>query len=927
MLQSRRHRSTGIGACGGRGAPGRRLALMLGVLLALVVPAATATVASAALPLTPVPTFKVVQDENGADDQPGQKDLSLQGTATPQPGDLWTMWQWDDTSLSGGNTGDACALFDTNANSKVNFAVCVTIQSNPAVQAPVSPRVYTCGDGKVDRCTSTYTQITPINTACATNTNATDPFHNGKKDTQAICHIALADVGGASTAKLVNTCSYPSQTPTSDPSDCVLVPRDAFVTIRKITDPASDTTTSFPFNVWTGATEPTGADSPSCSTTSLTTDTGCANFAIQSGKPYSIRELVPANWGIDPAHAPSCTGASGAGTSNGTVSGALIQGLQAASDNVVTCTYYDKKLTGAIEVTKLRSGTTTVLAGAHFSVDGSGDYVTGADGKFCVAGLAIGSHTVTETTAPNGHTVASPSSQTVNVTSSGTCASGATTASFSDPVVPGTITIHKSAGTMPLGGATFTLYVDNPTVGGTRTAADTITTKTCTTDATTGDCTISAVALGDYWVVETTAPNGYTKAADQSVNVGVGATPGTGDTDQLTFTDLAAPGTFNIHKTGNGGPLGGATFTLYPRALGQTAHGLPFPGTQQSCTTNASGDCSITDVTPGDYWIVETTTPAGYDTAADVAVTMGLGSSAETGATVNVPTIDDPVVPGTVNIHKTGLGGAALAGATFTLYTDNAPTGGSRGSEDVITTKTCTTGASGDCSISSVGPRRYWVVETTTPNGYDTAPEQNVTVGIGATAHVGDTDNLTFADPVVNGKVSITKTDDASNALQGAVFTLYANNAPTAGPRGSAAEDPATTKTCTTSAAGTCDITDVPPGNYWVVETTTPAHYETAADKAVTIGIGAAPHVGDTQTASFVDPRKHRVVVVVCHEGTDTLFSRDVTVGGVTKQSLPAGSLSSAAQKALCDTGGASFGDIAGHGHVSPDVDLGTVSP
>src|SRR5689334_15651146 len=104
MLQSRRHRSTGIGACGGRGAPGRRLALMLGVLLALVVPAATATVASAALPLTPVPTFKVVQDENGADDQPGQKDLSLQGTATPQPGDLWTMWQWDDTSLSGGNT-------------------------------------------------------------------------------------------------------------------------------------------------------------------------------------------------------------------------------------------------------------------------------------------------------------------------------------------------------------------------------------------------------------------------------------------------------------------------------------------------------------------------------------------------------------------------------------------------------------------------------------------------------------------------------------------------------------------------------------------------------------------------------------------------------------------------------------------------------
>ena len=63
--------------------------------------------------------------------------------------------------------------------------------------------------------------------------------------------------------------------------------------------------------------------------------------------------------------------------------------------------------------------------------------------------------------------------------------------------------------------------------------------------------------------------------------------------------------------------------------------------------------------------------------------------------------------------------------------------------------------------------------------------------------------------------------------------------------------------------------------------------------------------------------------VIVCHEGTDTLFSRPVTVDGDTKPSLPAGSLSPTAQKALCDTGGASFGDISGHGTVTADVDLG----
>ena len=67
----------------------------------------------------------------------------------------------------------------------------------------------------------------------------------------------------------------------------------------------------------------------------------------------------------------------------------------------------------------------------------------------------------------------------------------------------------------------------------------------------------------------------------------------------------------------------------------------------------------------------------------------------------------------------------------------------------------------GDCSITSVTPGSYWAVETTTPAGYDTAPDQAVVVGIGTTAHVGDSDSLEFADPVVNGKVSITKTDDA----------------------------------------------------------------------------------------------------------------------------------------------------------------------
>ena len=486
-----------------------------------------------------------------------------------------------------------------------------------------------------------------------TRTTATDPFHSGQNDTQAVCHIDLADVGGAGTANLVNTCSYPSQQPTSAPSDCVLIPRDAFLKITKVASPNSG---SFPFRLGL-TTETTPAV--------VFTATGSQSssfIAIRSDVKYKLKEDVPTNWALTQ---PSCTGTSGTGSSPGTLSGDTISGIDASPDNEVICTFNDVQQTGAIAITKQRSGTTIGLAGAHFTIDGAGDYVTDADGKVCVAGLSLGSHTVTETQAPNGHDLASPASQSVSVSSAGTCATGggATTVTFNDPVVKGTINIHKTDGSdAPLAGATFTLYVNNAPLAGPRGAEDTITTKTCTTAAVTGDCSITNVDLGDYWVVETGVPNGYIAAADRAVNVGVGTSPGTGDSDSLTFVDPAAAGRINIHKTGFGGAaLVGATFTLYidNDPIGGAGQLTRAGGHRhvEDVHDRRGGNCSILDVAPGKYWLVETTTPAGYDTADDTAVDVPLGSQAGQGATVGV-TISDPVVPGTVNIHKTGVNGA-----------------------------------------------------------------------------------------------------------------------------------------------------------------------------------------------------------------------------------------------------------------------------
>ena len=207
---------------------------------------------------------------------------------------------------------------------------------------------------------------------------------------------------------------------------------------------------------------------------------------------------------------------------------------------------------------------------------------------------------------------------------------------------------------------------------------------------------------------------------------------------------------------------------------------------------------------------------------------------------------------GSVKITKTDDADPAnpLEGAEFTLYKDNAPTGGSRGAEDTITTQTCTTGADGTCEIPNVLQGQYWVVETKTPPNHDTAADQHITVV--ATEQV----SLTFVNPRQPGSVKITKLDDATpgNPLAGAEFTLYKDNDPTGGTRG--AEDTITTQTCTTGDDGTCEILDVLPGEYWVVETVTPSGHDTAADQHLTVT------ANEQVSVTFVDQR-HRGAILV----------------------------------------------------------------
>jgi hypothetical protein len=168
------------------------------------------------------------------------------------------------------------------------------------------------------------------------------------------------------------------------------------------------------------------------------------------------------------------------------------------------------------------------------------------------------------------------------------------------------------------------------------------------------------------------------------------------------------------------------------------------------------------------------------------------------------------------------------------------------------------------------------------------------------------------------GTVNIHKQDDVGNALAGAGFTLYTDNSPLGGTRGT--EDTATSFTCTTGSTGDCSIANVPIGRYWVVETTVPANHSKAPDQNVSIQSG-----GQVVGLTFSDPRLHRVLAFVCHEGTNTLHGSSVTLGGVTKPTItavpPALAAKGVTEADLCGLGGAQFGGLA-HGVFAPSVTI-----
>ena len=189
---------------------------------------------------------------------------------------------------------------------------------------------------------------------------------------------------------------------------------------------------------------------------------------------------------------------------------------------------------------------------------------------------------------------------------------------------------------------------------------------------------------------------------------------------------------------------------------------------------------------------------------------------------------------GSISIHKQDDAGNALAGVSFQLYNNVAPLTAPRGAGDTIVTgKSCTTNASGNCTISGVLAGNYWVVEGTPPTGYQAADDQAVTVTVSETPV-----SLTFVNPRLRGSIKVVKTakhfDTGGSANLVATFTVKQGDT--------------VINTITTNASGVGCLDGLLNGSYTVTETGVPTGYKalTGAQTANVSGSASCPTASAT---------------------------------------------------------------------------------
>jgi uncharacterized repeat protein (TIGR01451 family) len=480
------------------------------VVLLVLIGALTAFIAGAAPAGAAIPAnFFSVIDQNGANDVPSQNDLTQFGRDDSDSTVYKLFWSWDSTDdwTGTGQTGDACALFDTNADGNINFAVCGEV-NNPGANASVvsqtigSPFAFSCSDAKNDRCANpsaplpyTPTQIQAgVLTAGSPGASPpgnlitnTDPFPNLDPDqnwpNDSTLEVVIQKSFLPANAVLTNVCSFPSagNGGNNNPFDCITTPGGGFLIIKKNAG-AGVTAPNFVFGV-----SPIPANEPSSYTIAGTGQTNPIGVTVGT---ETVTETVPSSWALT---AVSCLLADGS-TSTGTfdsvnhrITGATIQ-----SGQVTTCTFTDVNAP-SLTVTK----------------DNDANHDAAFTDTETVPGSAVYPYTVTyKATIHNG----AASSATITAITDDKVAAPLRSASTTDTDCADVI------GTSIAAGATVTCYYDttfaSPAQAQVVNTVSVTATNSAGSDTKTDTSTVNFTQSSGLSLVKTASPQTYSQVGD-----------------------------------------------------------------------------------------------------------------------------------------------------------------------------------------------------------------------------------------------------------------------------------------------------------------------------------------------------------------------------------------------------------------------------
>lgn len=317
-------------------------------------------------------------------------------------------------------------------------------------------------------------------------------------------------------------------------------------------------------------------------------------------------------------------------------------------------------------------------------------YTTDNNGEINIPGLANGTYTLKEITAPDGYQLPQMPETQIVINGATDLSSDGHTDNIITQVIKNaslkTIKIIKvdsedTSKTLP--GAEFKLYDSNDILIG-----------TYATDNN-GEIIISGLKVGSYKLVETKAPAGYKLPDNPITPVEI-----TYDTDYDTILPSIGNEVYRsiklikVDKDNAATVLKDAEFQLWKDGV----------KVADNIKTDGSGIAVIPNLLLGNYKLIETKAPEGYITPANSQIDVEI----KVGSPLQIPITVENDLLRTLVIKKVDTGNTTklLEGAEFTV---KAPDG---------TTKTLKTGADGIATLPGLDFGSYVITETKAPMGY-----------------------------------------------------------------------------------------------------------------------------------------------------------------------------------------------------------------